>query len=391
MKNRLFLFLLFSCLLFTQSIFAQQHPLADTNRGVWVSVFSGNKVLYSKAAVDQLIKTCKDTGINQIYLQVYQSGKAFYNSKICDQSKYKDILSSAQGDTIDYILQEALKSNIKVFAWVNLLSLGQNDSAEIINKFGSDVLTLDQYSRPSGNKLKNESDKYYFREEQLFLEPGDQRVVNYLNSIVSEIITRYPSFSGVHLDYVRYPMTVPFTPGSRFTKLGLHYGYGKENVLRFKEWTGIDPVTGLNKDQYFLLWDNWRRKQVTDLVRTLAKSVKQKSSGMLVSSAVIPSSERAYASMFQDWPSWLEEGILDYVVLMNYTLDNQLTKEIVRSSLCLRQRGKIFAGVGLFLMKDEPLAFEEQYKIINDLNPDGVVFFSYDDITPEIIKYLREH
>jgi uncharacterized lipoprotein YddW (UPF0748 family) len=94
--------------------------------------------------------------------------------------------------------------------------------------------------------------------------------------------------------------------------------------------------------------------------------------------------------MFQDWPAWLEEGILDYVVLMNYTLDNKLTRKIVRSSLCLRQQGKVYVGMGLFLMKEDPITFKEQYKILTELNPDGIVFFALDDLTPEISAYLSQ-
>jgi uncharacterized lipoprotein YddW (UPF0748 family) len=372
-------------LIFTQSIFAQV-----PEKGLWVSVFSSKRVLYSKQAVNELLKVSKVAGISQIYLQVYQSGRAFYNSKISDQSKYQEIIASAGIDIIDYLLQEAKKNNIKVFAWVNLLSIGQNMNADIIKKLGESVLTRDQYGRPSGRKDPNESDKYYLREEHLFLEPGDQRVARYLTAIVDEIVARYPLFSGVHLDYVRYPMTVPFTPGSRFKDYGLNYGYGKENVLRFRERTGLDPLT-LDNEKNFSLWDNWRRQQVTDLLRRILKRVKERSADMLVSSAVIPSGERAYSSMFQDWPGWLEEGIADYVVLMNYTLDNQFTREIVRSSLSLRQKGKVFAGMGLFLMKDDPENFKEQYNTLTQLNPDGIVFFAYDDITADIAAYLSQH
>ena len=391
MKLKSALILLLASLICAPSIYAQQPPYRIQNRGVWVSVFSAKRVLYSKPAADELLKTCKDAGINQIYLQVYQSGKAFYNSRISDQAKYREILASSGIDTVDYLLQEAKKQGIKVFAWVNLLSIGQNNSADIIRKLGPSVLTRDQYMRPCGRNNQNESDKYYLREDQIFLEPGDQRVVKYLASIVEEIITRYPSLSGVHLDYARYPMTVPFTPGSRFANYGLNYGYGKENVNRFKEWTGLDPFKGLNKDKHFSLWDDWRRQQVTNLIRTISRRVKEKSPEMLVSSAVVPSAERAYSSMFQDWPGWLEDQTVDYVVLMNYTLDNQLAKEIVVSSLCHRRQGKVFTGVGLFLMKDDPAALREQYKAISQLSPDGIVFFAYDDITPDVITYLREH
>jgi uncharacterized lipoprotein YddW (UPF0748 family) len=294
-------------------------------------------------------------------------------------------------DTLDYILREAKPMGIKVFAWINLLSLGQNSLADIIRLVGPEVLTRDQYLRPSGRKELNATDKYYLQEENLFLEPGDPRVVDYLVSIVEEVVARYPSFSGVHLDYVRYPMTVPFIPGSRFTKYGLSYGYGQADVARFKEWTGLDPLTDLVSDKQFSLWDDWRRQQVTQLVRQIAKRVKIKASQMLVSSAVVPSPERAYSAMFQNWAGWLEEGIVDYVVLMNYTLDNQLAKENVRSALAQRQLGKVYAGLGVFLMKNDPQVFKEQYLILKGLDPDGIVFFAYEDITPDIALFLRVH
>jgi uncharacterized lipoprotein YddW (UPF0748 family) len=164
MKNKLTLISLFFCFVLTQDIFAQA-----PEKGVWVSVFSGKRVLYSKQAVNELLKVSKVAGISQIYLQVYQSGRAFYNSKISDQSKYREIIAIAGRDTIDYLLQEAKKNNIKVFAWVNLLSIGQNMNADIIKKLGDSILTRDQYGRPSGRKDPNESDKYYLREEHLFL------------------------------------------------------------------------------------------------------------------------------------------------------------------------------------------------------------------------------
>ncbi len=366
--------------------FAEDNLAAKIPRGVWVSVFSKDKVLYSKDAVTKLIASCKLAKINQIYLQLYQSGKAYYDSKITDISKYEDMVKSAKTDTIDFLLKEARENDIEVFAWINLLSLGQNDQADIIKKFGKDVLTKDQHNRPSGRANSDGLDEYYLREELLFLEPGDQRVARYLISIVEEIIERYPLLSGVHLDYLRYPMTVPFIPGSRFTKYGLSYGYGAKNIERFKEWSGLDPQTGLKSAKDYMLWDDWRRDQVTSLARRIAKRVKEKAPGLLVSSAVVPAGERAYSTMFQDWPLWLEEGIVDHVVLMNYTLDNQLTKELVRSSLAYRGQGKVFIGIGLYLMKDISNAFSEQYKIVSGLSPDGIVFYSYDDIDDLLIE-----
>jgi len=384
------LFLLFFGYLFS-SVFAEgaQVQVKASGRGIWVSVFSTKKILYSKEGVEKLIAQCKKAKINEIYLQVFQSGNAYYDSKICDKTKYEQMVKAAGLDTLDLLLREAQENNINVFAWVNVLSLGINDKAGILNKYGSSILTRDQYRRPSKTVSNMELDKYYLRENMIFLEPGDPRVEEYVLTIINEIINRYPLISGIHLDYLRYPSPVPFAPGSRFNKFGLAYGYGEKNVERFKEKTGLNSLETLNNEDEYLVWDNWRRRQVTELVRKISSLVKVKSANLAVSCAVIPLVERAYANAFQDWSAWLEEGIIDYAVLMAYTKDNQFAKEIVKSGLGHRGKGKIYVGLGLFLMKNNPDLFFNQYRIIAELAPDGIVIFSIDDLTDQIIGYLN--
>jgi len=348
-------------------------------KATWVTCFSDKKVLYSKKSAFELIKFCRKKGMDEVYLQFYRNGQAYYDTKIGDRSKYEAMLKASGDDTIDYLLKEAKRCNIKIFAWVNVLCVGKNKNADIIKKLGNSVLTLDQYQRVSMRTEEvNESDKYYLRDEQLFLEPGDPRVSGYMTSILDDIITRYPDLSGFHLDYVRYPYPVPFIPRSSFNKFGLTYGYGEENIKRFKEKTGLDPLSMAYDSENSLIWDDWKRNQVTNLVDKLAKNIKNKYPGMLVSCAVIPSLDTAFSASFQDWPEWLENGTVDYVVLMNYTKNNQLTKEITASALAQRGKGRVYIGIGNFLMKRDPQILSEQEKIIESLNPDGIAYFSYD-------------
>ena len=392
MKNKIILLLLLGYLFNFSLSLAEDKPApakAALGRGIWVSVFSAKKPLYSKEGVSDLIEQCKKARINEIYLQVFQSGNAYYDSKICDRTKYEQMVKAAGLDALDLLLREAAQNNINVYAWVNILCLGNNDKADIINKYGSSILTHDQYQRPSKTTSSLEIDKYYLKENMIFLEPGDPRVEEYMLTIVNEIINRYPLLSGIHLDYIRYPSPVPFAPGSRFNKFGLAYGYGLKNVERFRDKTGLNCLDTLNNEDEYLSWDNYRRERVTELVRKISSLVKVKSASLAVSCAVIAAPERAYTNAFQDWSGWLEEGIIDYAVLMSYTKDNQYAKEIVKSALGHRGKGKIYVGIGLFLMKDNPDLFFNQYRSICELSPDGVVIFSIDDLTDKIIGYLN--
>ncbi|MEK6733339.1 MAG: family 10 glycosylhydrolase [Candidatus Omnitrophota bacterium] len=366
-------------LMISSSLYAKEENTPV--KGVWVTCFSSKKVLYSKKAAFELVKFCKKSKIHEIYLQIYRSGKSYYDTSINDKAEYEALLKKTGTDPIDVILREAKRCNIKVFAWVNVLSVGKTRKIDIVEKFGDSILTRDQYLRsPMRTEDINESDKYYLRDEQLFLEPGDPRVSEYMISVIDDILTRYQDLSGLHLDYVRYPYPVPFIPRSSFNKFGLTYGYGEENVKRFKEKTGLDPLSMANDNENSLIWDNWKRDQVTNLATGLAEYIKSKFPDMLVSCAVIPSPETAFLAAFQDWPGWLENGIVDYVVLMNYTKNNQLAKEITRSALAQRGKGKVYIGIGNFLMKNDPQTLSEQEKIIESLNPDGIAYFSYDSL-----------
>lgn len=391
MKKNLFILSAVCVLSCWQAVFAQVNagePEKASARGVWVSVFSSRDVLYTKDGVRNLINRCKKAKINEIYLQFFQSGNAYYDSKFCDRSKYDEMVKSSGVDSLDLLLREAQENNIKVFAWLNVLSLGKNEKADILKKYGPSIMTADQYGHPSKTVSKTELDKYYLREDQIYLEAGDPRIEEYMLNVVNEIVNRYPLISGVHLDYIRYPSPVPFIPGSRFKKFGLTYGYGAKNVERFKEKTGIDPANLNNEDEY-LAWDNWKRQQVTEMVRKISALVKLKSPELAVSCAVIPLCERAYANAFQDWSNWLEEGIIDYVVLMSYTRDNQFIKETVKAGLAQRAKGKVYIGIGLFLMKGNLDLLFNQYGIVADLAPDGIVFFSIDNLDDQVVNFLN--
>ena len=338
--------------------------------GVWITVFTPEKVLSSKENVDTLLSTCKNSGIDDIYIQIYRSGKPYYNTNI-----------ESSEDTLTHLIKEANKNDIKVYGWINLLSIAQNKEADILKKFGENVLTVDQYGRTSLQKgQKDDLDKYYIRENQLFLEPGNSHVQDYLLSVVKEIIEKYPHLSGLHLDYIRYPAVVPFVPGSRFTSHGISYGYGESNVAKFKNATGIDIKTMDYSREGYKLWDDWRRSKVSSLLQNISENARELSPGIIISCTIVPSIERTYLTTLQDWTEWLDKGYADYVVAMNYTDDTKLMKLHSYSLMAGEFGRKVHMGVGAYLLKTKPGELKKQLEILKKLSPPGIVIFSYDDI-----------
>ncbi|MBF0216301.1 MAG: family 10 glycosylhydrolase [Candidatus Omnitrophica bacterium] len=351
--------------------------------GAWITVFTPENVFYSRENADKLVRTCKEAGIDHIYLQLYRAGEAFYDSAITVASPFEKIKKSFGGDPVKYIIDAAKKNGIEVHAWLNLLSVAQNDKADVLLKIGPAALTLDQNEKKSWSKEKEAVDKRFVREDQLFLEPGNPQVRTYLTSIVGEILDKYPSIAGVHLDYIRYPKAVPFSPGSRFDAYSLSYGYTFQNMLNFKKDNGATPKEMEKTRDNFQKWDDWRRRQVTELARMISGNVRAREGKYRISAAVMPSAELAYSVNFQDWPDWLRKGYIDHVVTMNYTENPELAGINARSSLSQSSREKVYIGLGAYLLKSLPGVLKEEIETVKKASPGGIVIFSYDEVAKD--------
>jgi len=125
-----------------------------------------------------------------------------------------------------------------------------------------------------------------------------------LVKMVGEIVRTYPELDGVQFDYIRYPDSHP------------HYGYTKINIERFKRSTGIAKVKEGSR-----AWNDWKRAQVTELLGLLIKEARRIRPRIQVSATGCMSYARALYEAFQDWPSWVNSGLVDFITVMNYSAD----------------------------------------------------------------------
>lgn len=367
-------------------------PAGKTALGTWITVFSQEKVLESKENIDRMLAVCERSGITDVYMQVYRADRAYFDSSITDASPYKALKEKAGVDPLRYLIDRAEKKDIRVHAWLNMLCLSQNDKANVISKFGDGILTRDQHGRTPLSSPRDQWDKYYIREDQLFLEPGDWRIRDYVSSVAEEVVKKYPGLAGLHLDYIRYPSAVPFIPGSRFASHGLYYGYTDVNILAFKKATGLDPRTMEGTPENFRKWDAWHRDRVSLIVREVSKRARAISPDMLISCTTVASPERTYYVTCQDWTRWLNEKIVDYTTPMNYSEDPSIVELNSKAMLGAAQGKKMHMGIGAYMLKNKIDELEKQILAVKKLSPAGIILFSYDDIAanPDLQEFLGE-
>ena len=280
--------------------FAQQPPEV---RAFWVDAFGAG--FKSASEVTTLVNNMRAAHANTIIPEVRKRGDAYYNSLY--EPKATDISSSF--DPLADMIAKAHdtsggKQRVEVHPWIVSFKVwGDIDTppSEPNHPYNlhPDWLTEDD----TGATWDGTS--YSF-------DPSHPEVQKHTFNVCMDIISRY-DVDGLNFDYIRYT--------------GNNWGYHPIAVSRFNARygrTGTPSPTDA-------AWMQFRREQVTAIVRKVylhaialkphvkisADTITWGNSGV-ANDAQWFSSSAAYTDVLQDWRGWMEEGILDLNIPMNY-------------------------------------------------------------------------
>lgn len=153
-----------------------------------------------------------------------------------------------------------------------------------------------------------------------YFDPGHPGAAEYLVETARSLVESY-DVDGINIDYVRYPdFNLEVGTSS--------WGYNEVALERRRRATGRDDVPDAGDPE----WSQWRRDQVMTLVRRIYLETYEVDPEVCVSVNSITyghgpevqggwEETRTYAEVLQDWRAWMEEGIVDLNVPMNYKRD----------------------------------------------------------------------
>lgn len=355
-------------------------------RGLWVVRDS----LSSPEAIDAFLHMADDLGINMLFVQVNGRAEAYYRSAL---------VPSPPGipdgfDPLQYVIDGARKRGIEVHAWVNaftasMLSTRPASPHHVLYRHPDWVL----YHRSGRSLLDFGADVMNLNVPAIMLDPGVPEVRDYVVAVVEELVREY-DVDGIHLDYVRYPSP--------------DYGYHPRARAAFEELVGVDPLWLADPERVRMLddawgegvvrrveeaWREWRRRQVSDVVRRIYRTVESVKPWVKVSAAVFPDPDQAREKVLQDWAAWLREGIVDAVVPMTYTPDPEgVGGQLRRAVGIARDAGRhVYGGIGVYRLGGRPDALRAIIERARGAGVDGVVLFSYTSLRsdPETVAVLR--
>jgi len=291
--------------------------------------------------IDKLLNMIENTNIKHLFVQVRGRGDSYYSSAY--EPAAFDV--PAGFDPLKYLIEKTRDSDIKIHAWVNVsfvLDAGKYPPREnhILSK-NPDWITYDQTGRSMADYSKKEL--LANMAEGLFLDPAIPEVKKYIVNIVKDILNGYP-VDGIHLDYVRYPYS-----GYNYYKNRHLNEFGYNPIARdiFKKEHGIDPIDIdiLEDSPGKKLFDDFRRDQITDIVKSISKVVRSKDSSIIFSAAVMPRYDRGRNVYFQDWPMWLDKNYIDLACVMSYSSDIADFKNFIEYADNTKHNDKIFMGI----------------------------------------------
>tara|TARA_B100000315_G_C14595769_1_gene599123 strand:- start:18694 stop:19812 length:1119 start_codon:yes stop_codon:yes gene_type:complete len=319
----------------------------------------------SQEKIQKAMMFAKENHFNHVFVQVRGRDDAFYKSDIVSRP---ESISNTSFDPLDFAIREGHSLGLEVHAWMNVYILGSANS--VSTKSNSTIKQHPEWV----DVWRNGDSQRELQEENknlLFLSPAIPEVENYLLDVVEEVVTKY-DLDGLHLDYVRYG--------------DIDYGYNPVALEIFQNRTHSysTKVTGRKFTEF-------RSNSITNFVRRCNRMVLRRNPDCLVSVAVKPNLPLAKTRYFQAWDQWLIEGLVDFVVMMNYASgldDFQRNINLVMNEIPEKYLSGIIMGIALYNQDEDQIM--EKIERCNQLNGiSGISMFSYNVIDENPGKFER--
>lgn len=343
----------------------------------------------SRQGLAQLFDNMQAAGINTVFLETLNAGFPIYPSRVAPQQN-----PLTQGwDPLAEAVALAHERNMELHAWMWVFAAGNQRHNPLIGKsesFLGPALT----AHPDWVGYDQDGSPIPLGQTKPFYDPANPQVRAYLLRLAEEMIGNY-DVDGLQLDYIRYP----FQDSSR----GRTYGYGMAARREFRRQTGVDPVelTPLvdpwlpreERDRQTDLWQAWndfRIEQVTSFVAEVSALVRRDRPDITLSAAVfaMPEAERLL-KIQQDWNTWAEEGLVDWIVLMSYAQDANRFAELITPWVVDQTYESTLVIPGMRLLSMPIPVMIDQLQTLRDMPATGYALFATDNLDMGIQSVLN--
>jgi uncharacterized lipoprotein YddW (UPF0748 family) len=357
-------------------------------RALWVLRSS----LATSSSIATLVKTAREQGFNTLLVQVRGRGDAYYASDL-EPRALELSRQPASFDPLASLLADAHKAGIRVHAWIslNLVSSAVELPAAadhlvyrhpewlmVPRPIAQDVARLDPKNPGYLGKIARWTRGELDSVEGLYVSPIQPEAAAYAARVISDVARRY-DVDGIHLDYARYPNT--------------QFDYSRFAIAEFRadmrprlaaaarrEMDDLETADLFAyPDRFPDEWTAFRRDRMTALVASIRRAIRAARPAAIVTSAVAPDPQVAFAERLQDWRGWLDGDLVDAIAPMAYTQEPARFAEQIAAARDVAGGRAVWAGIGAYRLT--PAQTIENIQAARRLGAAGFVLFSYDSLT----------
>ncbi len=338
-------------------------------RAFWVDAFHPG--IKTPAQTDQLIADARRAGANTLIVQVRRRGDGYYRDSV--EPVASDV--AAGYDPLADLISKAHATGLKIHGWVVTLPIwkdgyAQPDRGHVWYSHGPSSSGADNWLNVQDDGRTGDCEGP--NQCSYFLDPGHPAAADYTVKVLLRLVTSY-DLDGLHLDYIRYPSP--------------RFGYNPVSVQRFQQETGRGDRPAPADPQ----WMQWRRDQVTNLVKRIYLNMIAQKPAMELSVAAIawgggpPNGDFHQSSPFlrtlQDWAGWLEAGYIDWALPMAYFKQRDAQQrgwynDWVDWTKSHQGRRAAAIGIGAWLNTPDE-NFTQLHRATDDRTLSGACFYSY--------------
>lgn len=263
---------------------------------------------------DESIRTLKTNGFNAILPNMLWGGAAFYPSKYLPQAKGME----GKPDQVRECLEACRKHGVAMHVWKVNWYLGSPAPPEFKNRMRSE-------GRLQTDIRGGEKD---------WLCPSHPANRQLEIDAMVELARNY-EINGVHFDYIRYPDT--------------EHCFCERCKQKFQEATGlkVSDWPALLRGPDKTRWHQWRRDNITAVVKAVSEQVRAVRPGTKISAAVFSEWSTDRDNVAQDWKLWCEKGYMDFVCPMDYSTSDRRFENLVKRQKEWVGKTPFYPGIGL--------------------------------------------
>lgn len=326
----------------TEAFCLAQQPEAGEFRAFWChSAFGVGGMTW-----DEAVKRLADNGFTAILPNMLWGGAAFYDSQVLP------VVSPEKGDQIAACLAACKKYNIEMHVWKVNWNLGHAVPAALLEKMRS------------AGRLQRSSRG----QEEPWLCPSHPDNQKLEIDAMVEVARKY-DVTGIHFDYIRYP------DNDHCFCAGCKERFQRAANVALQNW----PGDVLGKGTFRQQWLEWRRSNITAVVKAVSEQARAIKPKMKISAAVFRNWTSDRDSVGQDWKVWCEKGWLDFVCPMDYTESNRSFENMVSQQVQWAGKARCYPGIGVSASSSQFGIDQliEQIRITRRYQTQGFTIFNY--------------